>query len=263
MIPGQRAHWFSSGIADLRHRAPLRQIDVLDRPVEAAGAAQPGHVPAPGDDLRFGPREHPAPVERAAVRAPARLAVIEDLKAAQHPGALLAAAAELPAPADAIAALDRHRLPAARHRGAGDRSRPAPMDLVDALVRQPQRHELADAVVGEVPADRAAALGQQLDDAQIGQRVDLQSAESARDHHAVEPGVAQLLDQRRRQALLALDLLAIAAQHRLQRGRCLHHRLRVDICRQARRFGHRVHRPHSRRSGRRAWAYQAGEPGSM
>ena len=90
---------------------------------------------------------------------------------------------------------------------------------------------MADAVVGEVPADRAGALGQQLHDAQIGQRIDLQAAQRARDHHSVEAGGVQLFDQGRRQALLALDLLVIVAEHRLQGGGGLHHGLRVDICR--------------------------------
>src|SRR5271170_6048333 len=39
--------------ANLRHRPPLRQEDVIDRPVEPAGAAQPGHVPATRHDLRL------------------------------------------------------------------------------------------------------------------------------------------------------------------------------------------------------------------
>src|SRR4029077_925038 len=39
--------------AGVRHRPPLGQEDVLTRPVEAAGAAQPSHIPAAGDDLRF------------------------------------------------------------------------------------------------------------------------------------------------------------------------------------------------------------------
>ena len=79
------------------------------------------------------------------------------------------------------------------------------MDLTDAVLRQAERDELADAVVGEVPADRAASLGQQLDDAQIGQRIGLQPAQRARDHHPVEAGGAQLFDQCARQALLAVD----------------------------------------------------------
>ena len=228
--------------ADMRARPPLRQEDVLHRPVEAAGPAQPGHVPAPRHDRRFRARKHPAPVERTAIRAAARFAVVEDLEAPQHPGALLAAAAEGPVPVDAVAALDRHRLPAALHRGAGDDGRvPVRVDLVHALVRQPERDELADAVVGKVPADRAGALGQQLHDAQVGQRIDLQAAQRARDHHSVEAGGVQLLDQGRRQALLALDLLMIAAQHRPQRGGSPHQGLRVDIRRQARVFDHRVH----------------------
>src|SRR5438067_1605987 len=103
-----------------------------------------------------------------------RFAVFEDLEAAGHPAAVVTAAAELPASADAVAALDRHRLPAALHGGAGDRGRPVPVDFADAVLRQAERDELADAVVGEVPADRAAPLGQELDNAQIGQRIGLQ-----------------------------------------------------------------------------------------
>src|SRR5256885_12776872 len=64
--------------------------------------------------------------------------------------------------------------------------------LFRSLVGQPERHQLADAAIAEVPADRAAALGQFLDRAEIGQRVDLQSAKRARDHHPVETGFAQL-----------------------------------------------------------------------
>jgi hypothetical protein len=100
---------------------------------------------------------------------------------------------------------------------------------VDALVRQTERDELADAVVGQVPADRPGALGQQLHDAQVGQRVGLQAAQFTRDHQAVEAGGVKLLDQRFRQALLALDLLAIAANDRPQGGGGLNRRLSVDI----------------------------------
>ena len=46
----------------------------------------------------------------------------------------------------------------------------------------------------------------------------------------------------------------VVAEHRLQRGRRLHHGLRVDICRQARLFGHRVHQLLLRRCGRQARA---------
>src|SRR5712691_5439361 len=216
--------------AGVDHRPPLRQEDILDRPVEAAGPAQPGHVPAPLDDLRFRTREDPTPVARGAVRAAARLAAVENLEAPQHPGALLTAAAEAPAPADAVATINRYRLSAPLHGGAGDDSvGPVRVDLVDALVRQTERNELADAVVGHVPADRAGALGQKLHDAQVGQRVSLQAAERARDHQAVEAGGVRLLDQGLRQALLALDLLMITADHRPQGGCGLYQGLRVDI----------------------------------
>src|SRR5262249_62163726 len=92
--------------ARVHHRAPLRQEDVLDRPVEAPGRAEPSDVPASVDDSRFGSLEEPTPVRRAAVRAPAWLVTVENLKAAQHPGALLPPPAQRPAPADPAPPLD-------------------------------------------------------------------------------------------------------------------------------------------------------------
>ena len=106
---------------------------------------------------------------------------------------------------------------------------PGGVDFAHALVGQAERDELADAVIGDVPADRARALGQQFHDPQIGQRIDLQAAQRARDHHAIEAGVAQLLEQSLREALLALDVLLVFAQPRLQGSRRSHHRLGVDI----------------------------------
>src|SRR2546430_1381049 len=157
--------------AGLDHRPPLRQEDVLDDPVEAAGPAQPGHVPAPLDDLRFRTREDPTPVNRGAVRVAARPAAVANLAPPQHPGTLLTAAPEAPAPADAVATSDWHRLPAPRHGGAGDDGvGPVRVDLVDALVRQPDRDELADACVGQGPTERDHALSQELHDAQVSQQ---------------------------------------------------------------------------------------------
>jgi hypothetical protein len=51
----------------------------------------------------------------------------------------------------------------------------------------------------------------------------------------------ELRDQRLRQALLTLDLVMITAQHRLQGGGRLHQGLCIDIRRQARFLGYRVH----------------------
>ena len=164
---------------------------------------------------------------------PARLAVIaEHLEAAEHPARLLTTGAKLPSAGDPVAVIDRHRLPAPRHRSAGDdRVGALSVDLVHSLVGQAERHELADPAVAKVPADRAGALGQEFDGAQIGKRVDLQASQVARDHHPVKPRGAQSLDQRFGQALLALDLLTAPAELRLQRRRSLHQGLRVDICR--------------------------------
>ena len=101
-------------------------------------------------------------------------------------------------------------------------------------------------LLARVPADRAGALGQQLDDAQVRERVGLQAAQFTRDHQAVEAGGMELLDQRFRQALLALDLIAIAADDRPQGGGGLNRGLSVDIGRQEPIFGNLLHRVPSR-----------------
>ena len=97
-----------------------------------------------------------------------------------------------------------------------------------ARVRQAERHELADAVVGDVPADRTGAFGQQFHDPQIGQRIDLQPAQRARDDHAVEPSREHLREQgggmRCSRSISCWSRAALA-----QRGRRLHQWLRVDI----------------------------------
>src|SRR5215831_13528091 len=194
-----------------------------------AGAAQPAHLPAAGNDLDLGAREQAAP-EGAAVVAAARLAVVEDLEAAKHPGGFVAAAAEGPAPADAIAALDRHRLAAALHRGAGNhRTMALRIDLLHAVVGKAERDQRADAVVGDVPADRARAFGQELDDTDVGQRIGLQAAERARQQEAVKARSVHLLDELRRKPLLALDLVLVAPQSRLERDGRLDYRLGIDV----------------------------------
>src|SRR5437899_4807786 len=122
--------------AGVDHRAPLRQEDIVDRPVETAGRTHSGHVPAALDDLRFRTREDSAPVDRGAIRAPARLVAVENLEASQHPGALLAAGAEGPATRDSVATIDGYGPSASHHGGAGDDGVPARVNLLHALVRQ-------------------------------------------------------------------------------------------------------------------------------
>src|SRR2546428_612842 len=141
--------------ASVDHRSPLRQKNIVDRPVEAAGRTQAGHIPAPLDDLRFRTLEDAPPVGRGTIRAAARLVAVENLEAAQHPGALLTAGAEGPATRDPVTAIDRHSPPAPHHGGPGDDSvGPVRVDFVGALVRATPRDELADAVVGQIRADR-------------------------------------------------------------------------------------------------------------
>src|SRR4030095_9688639 len=133
--------------AGVDHGPPLWQEDVLDRPVEAPRRAKTEHVPASLDDLRFRTREDPPPVDRGAIGAPPRWVASEDLEAAQHPGALLAAGAEGPATGDPVAAMNRHGSATAHHGGARDDGvGPVRVDLVDAGVRQTERHEPAAGV---------------------------------------------------------------------------------------------------------------------
>src|SRR5215470_515153 len=147
--------------AGVDHGPPLRQEDIVYGPVEAAGRTQPGHIPASVDDLRFRAREDAAPVDRGAIRAPARLSTVQDLEAPQHPAALLAAGAEGPATGHPVATVDGHGFAAALYGGAGDGDLAAVSeDLLDAVVRQTEADELGDVVVTEIPADRARALGQ-------------------------------------------------------------------------------------------------------
>src|SRR5262249_23118398 len=201
--------------AGVHHRAPLRQEDVLDRPVETAGRAHPGDVPAPLDDLRFRTREDSAPVDRGTIRTPTWLGAVENLKAGQHPGAFLTTSAERPATGDLVATIDGDRPAASLHGSPGDGDiAPMPIILLDALVRQPQRDELGVVVVADVPADRAGALGQHLDDAEVRERVGLQPAQLPWSHEPVEAGGMELLDQRLRQALLSLHFIAITADER-------------------------------------------------
>jgi hypothetical protein len=68
------------------------------------------------------------------------------------------------------------------------------IDLLHAVVRKAERDQLADAVVGDVPADRTCAFGQELDDADVGQRIGLQAAERPRQQEAVKARRVHLLD---------------------------------------------------------------------
>ena len=68
------------------------------------------------------------------------------------------------------------------------------MDFLHAVIRHTESDQLADAVVGNVPTDRAAALGQCLHDTRVGQRIDLQAAERTRDHHDRRVSNAQTVD---------------------------------------------------------------------
>ena len=84
---------------------------------------------------------------------------------------------------------------------------------MDTFVWQSERQELADTVVGQIPADRASAFSQEFHDTQISQRVGLQATQLARNHQAIEAGGVKLLYQCFWQALLAFDFVMIVADH--------------------------------------------------
>src|SRR5262249_62030580 len=95
--------WVVERHARVDHDPTLWQEDVVDRPVEAARGAESRHVPGSLDDLCLRALEDAPPMDRGAVRASAQLVAVENLEAAQHPGALLTAGAEGPPPADPVA----------------------------------------------------------------------------------------------------------------------------------------------------------------
>src|SRR5262250_1124625 len=190
-MPGQCAHWLSSGMPAwtiVRRSGRKKSLTVQSKlpvPRSPLTSQLPGMTSTSARGNR--PRQNMPPSSRRAV--------VENLEAAEHPGGFMAAAAEGPAPADAIAALDRHRLAAALHRGAGNHGTMAlRIDLLHAFFRKAERDQLADAVVGDVPADRACAFGQELDDADIGQRIGLQAAERPRQQEAVKARRMHLID---------------------------------------------------------------------
>ena len=76
-------------------------------------------------------------------------------------------------------------------------------------------------------------LFRSLDDAYVRQRVYLMAAQGARDDHAVEAGGVKLFDQCLRQSLLALELVVMATNDRLQSRRRPHERLTIDVSWQA------------------------------
>src|SRR5262249_62047223 len=98
--PRPALHLIAGGPRGGNHAPPLRQEDILDRPVEAARGAQAGHIPRALDDLGLRALEDSPPVDRGAVRAAARLVAVEYLEAAQHPSAFLTAGAAGPATGD-------------------------------------------------------------------------------------------------------------------------------------------------------------------
>src|SRR5262249_53929629 len=228
--------------AGMHHRAPLRQEHVVDGPVEAAGAAQPGDVPAAGHDLALGTLEDGAPIAAGPVGPGDRLAIFDDLETAKHPHRLVATAAELPAAGDAIAALDRHRLAAALHRSTREGDTAVAVNLLGALLRQAEHDQLADRIICDVPADRAATFGEQLPAPQLSHGIGPEAAVGARDQQAVETGLPQLFEQGARETLLAFELDGVIAQLWLQCCCGLDDRLRVEIGGQAALRLYRIHR---------------------
>ena len=143
---------------------------------------------------------------------------------------------------DPVSARHRHRLTAPRDRGARDREvRAMFVEFLNSLIHQAQSHQLDDVVIGDIPADRSASLGEGFDDVGVDHGIDLQPAEGPRRDHAVKARFPQAGNQFRRETLLAFELPGGGAQHGMHRPGLAHQRVRLNIYRKARGLDRLVH----------------------
>ena len=205
--------------AGVHHDPAFRDKHILDRPVEATGAAHAGHVPASRYDRHFvlGERATQYPGPRAGM---AKLPVSK-----WPPGSRCRSSSDRRHDSRRPPVrLSRHPPPRCRPGSCRGRWRKFP----HALVRVAERDQLPDAIVGNVPAGRPQTLRQQFDDALIGQRIGLQAAQRTRYHQAIKPGRAKFLHQLRRQPLFCFHMVFVFAELRAHGGGGADNRLSVD-----------------------------------
>ena len=132
-------------------------------------------------------------VGRPNIVQPQRAVGLDDGAVRAHPAGMAAAAGEIPAAGDAIAARHRDRLAVVGRAPGAGRARIAEHLArgVEAEIRREQPDAVGDR---HAPADRAVGSGQFPDRQHIVAGLDLVAADRARIEHAKQPGFVQPLE---------------------------------------------------------------------
>jgi hypothetical protein len=141
-------------------------------------------------------RKQPGPHRRPAgiVEAP-RAVGLDNRTVRTHPGCVSAAAGEIPAAGDPVAAWNRDPAAIVRRTPSAGRPHIAEHDArrVEVEIRRKETDAVGDR---HAPADRAVGPRQFPDRVNIGRGRDLVAADRARVEHAEEPRGVQFVDQR-------------------------------------------------------------------
>ena len=155
--------------------------------------------------LGAGFRENRGADDRAAVGVQQlRAVLVVNRHVATQPGRIMAAARKAPGRGHPVAALDDSRLAGPRPPGE-DAARSAKDLLCRGRIEIGRGHRAAGALV-EAPRRTGIALGDFLDDPDIGRGQKLGAAQRARQQHAEEAALDHRRDDRLGQFALALDL---------------------------------------------------------
>ena len=155
--------------------------------------------------LGAGFREQQGTDDRAAVAVRQLRAVLpEDRHMAAEPGRVVAAAGEAPCRGHPVAALDDPRLAGPRAPGE-DAARPAKDLPASGRVEIGGGHRAAGALV-QAPRGARVALGDLLDDPDVGGGQQFGAAQRARQQHAEKAALDHRRDDRLRQFAVPLDI---------------------------------------------------------
>jgi hypothetical protein len=197
--------------------AVLGHEDVPDFVVVARGAAKPGRLPRV-DHPRLGSGDEELAHERLPVCAHERRAVVHEHGARDVPDCVARAARQLPAAADAVAAVEALRDALIRPEVSRRDRRRVTEDLVRALRRKHPAEDAVAAADHRAPAGGAVGVRHLLDDTQEGERLGLGAADGARDQQAKDAGVAECLDHGGWDRPRAIHHRALLADHLRQRA---------------------------------------------
>nr|WP_246799309.1 hypothetical protein [Bradyrhizobium sp. CCBAU 51753] len=181
---------------------------VLDLEIAASGPAQSGYEPGVVN-ADLGAIEVAA--QRRAVLAVGPLHAGEP----HEPRRMMRAAAERPAPADAVAALDLHRR-SDRTGGAGDEGHwfgePAPHHVCGQVAADPAHA----GAVADQPADRAVKRGRRLHDGHEVEWREFRPAERLRQIQPKQSGLGQRPEDGIGEPALAIEMLPLLGDQRRQ-----------------------------------------------